>query len=166
MRRRRKVRKESVVYVKRLKRLVTTVLFSTVLIDAKVSLKRTTNVSVLRDSKLNNVSRALVVVFSSELMAMELDIATEVETVGHIHIRNQKRNGRKSLTTVQGIPVKYSLNKIIKYLKSQLNCNGTIVDDAEHGQIIQLHGDKRKEIADFLYEQGISERESIKVHGA
>jgi translation initiation factor 1 len=99
-------------------------------------------------------------------MAMELDIATEVETVGHIHIRNQQRNGRKSLTTVQGIPVKYSLNKIIKYLKSQLNCNGTIVDDAEHGQIIQLHGDKRKEIADFLYEQGISERESIKVHGA
>ena len=97
---------------------------------------------------------------------MELDLDVEVDAVGYIHIRNQQRNGRKSLTTIQGIPIKFSLNKIMKYFKSHFNCNGTIVSDAEHGKIIQLQGDKRKEVAEFLYYQGIAERESIKVHGA
>ena len=55
---------------------------------------------------------------------------------------------------------------MIKFFTKEFNCNGTIVDDPQHGKIIQLQGDKRKEVADFLYNQGISEREGIKVHGA
>ena len=99
-------------------------------------------------------------------MNKDLDIEVEVDSTGYIHVRNQQRNGRKSLTTIQGIADKFSLKKIIKYLKQEFNCNGTIVTDAEHGKIIQLQGDKRKEIAEFLYYQGIAEREAIKVHGA
>ena len=85
---------------------------------------------------------------------------------GYIHIRNQRRNGRKSLTTIQGIPDKFSLNKIMKHFKKEFSCNGTVVKDPEHGDIIQLQGDWRKGVAEFLYYQGIAERETIKVHGA
>ena len=99
-------------------------------------------------------------------MNKDLDIEVEVDSTGYIHVRNQQRNGRKSLTTIQGIPDKFSLKKIIKYLKQEFNCNGTIVSDAEHGKIIQLQGDKRKEVSEFLYYQGIAEREAIRVHGA
>ncbi|KAL6614338.1 hypothetical protein ACP70R_036608 [Stipagrostis hirtigluma subsp. patula] len=43
----------------------------------------------------------------------------------HVHI--QQPNGRKSLTTVQG-------------LKKEYNCNGMVVQDPELGQVIQLQG--------------------------
>ena len=36
---------------------------------------------------------------------------------GHIHIRIQQRNGRKTLTTVQGIRPDYDLKKIVKACK-------------------------------------------------
>ena len=96
------------------------------------------------------------------------DIGIEkVETSsGYIHIRNQQRNGRKSITTIQGIPDRFSLQKMIKFFTKEFNCNGTIVDDPQHGKIIQLQGDKRKEVAEFLFQQGIADRDQIKVHGA
>lgn len=43
-------------------------------------------------------------------------------------------------------------------------CNGTLVDDEEMGQVIQLQGDQRTKISAFLTENGI-ERKTIKVHG-
>ena len=36
---------------------------------------------------------------------------------GHIHIRIQQRNGRKTLTTVQGIGDQYDKKKIVKVCK-------------------------------------------------
>jgi len=39
------------------------------------------------------------------------------------------------------------------------------VEDAEMGFVIQLQGDKRKAIAQFLLEEGIAFREEIKIHG-
>ena len=36
---------------------------------------------------------------------------------GYIHIRIQQRNGRKTLTTVQGIRTDYDLKKIVKACK-------------------------------------------------
>jgi translation initiation factor 1 len=43
-------------------------------------------------------------------------------------------------------------------------CNGTLVDDEEMGQVIQLQGDQRTKISTFLVENGIP-RASIKLHG-
>jgi len=43
-------------------------------------------------------------------------------------------------------------------------CNGTLVDDEEMGQVIQLQGDQRAKISTFLVENGIP-RASIKLHG-
>jgi translation initiation factor SUI1 len=43
-------------------------------------------------------------------------------------------------------------------------CNGTLIEDAEMGQIIQLQGDQRQKISALLVEEGIPQA-TIKVHG-
>ncbi|OSC99096.1 eukaryotic translation initiation factor 1 [Trametes coccinea BRFM310] len=82
----------------------------------------------------------------------------------YIHIRIQQRNGRKTLTTLQGLPKEYDLKKLLKAFKKEFACNGTLVDDEEAGQVIQLQGDQRLKISNFLVEEGIP-KASIKVHG-
>mmetsp|Transcript_38 Transcript_38/g.65 ORF Transcript_38/g.65 Transcript_38/m.65 type:complete len:113 (-) Transcript_38:243-581(-) len=84
---------------------------------------------------------------------------------GNIHIRIQQRNGRKSLTTVTGLSQELDLKKILKAVKKSFCCNGTIVDDPEVGQVVQLQGDQRKQIAQFLIEEGITKKEAVKIHG-
>jgi translation initiation factor 1 len=44
-------------------------------------------------------------------------------------------------------------------------CNGTIVDDPEMGKVIQLQGDQRKNIADFLIREEICKKANVKIHG-
>ena len=63
-------------------------------------------------------------------------------TKEYVHIRVQQRNGRKSLTTVQGLKKEYSYSKILKDLKKEFCCNGTVVQDSELGQVrvLKLRG--------------------------
>ncbi|CBX95033.1 hypothetical protein LEMA_P114480.1 [Plenodomus lingam JN3] len=68
----------------------------------------------------------------------------------YIHIRIQQRNGRKTLTTVQGLPKKFDQKKILKVIKKKFACNGTIVSDLEMGEVVQLQGDQRKDVQEFL----------------
>ncbi|KAI0831363.1 eukaryotic translation initiation factor 1 [Trametes gibbosa] len=82
----------------------------------------------------------------------------------YIHIRIQQRNGRKTLTTLQGLPKEYDLKKLLKAFKKEFACNGTLVDDEESGQVIQLQGDQRLKISTFLVEEGIP-KATIKIHG-
>ncbi|KAK7693398.1 Eukaryotic translation initiation factor eIF-1 [Cerrena zonata] len=82
----------------------------------------------------------------------------------YIHIRIQQRNGRKTLTTLQGLPKEYDAKKLLKAFKKEFACNGTLVDDEEAGKVIQLQGDQRLKISNFLVEEGIS-KATIKVHG-
>ncbi|KAL5511156.1 SUI1 [Sanghuangporus sanghuang] len=96
------------------------------------------------------------------------DLLGETDEVGsqkeHIHIRIQQRNGRKTLTTLQGLGKEYDLKKILKAFKKEFACNGNIVDDAELGQVIQLQGDQRQKIQNFLVEAGV-DKKTINVHG-
>ncbi|KAK4189181.1 translation initiation factor SUI1 [Podospora australis] len=75
---------------------------------------------------------------------------TTKQTQEYIHIRIQQRNGRKTLTTVQGIPSKFDHKKILKVVKKDFACNGTIISDSEMGEVIQLQGDQRSKIREFL----------------
>lgn len=96
------------------------------------------------------------------------DQAEDVGRGGHdnlIHIRIQQRNGRKTLTTVQGINPDYDLKKIVKACKKEFACNGTVVEHPEYGEVIQLQGDQRHLIKDFLRKVGIAKEENVKVHG-
>ena len=46
----------------------------------------------------------------------------------YVHICIQQRNGRKSLTTVQGLRKELSYEKILKDLKKEFCCKGNVVD--------------------------------------
>ncbi|KAH9946067.1 eukaryotic translation initiation factor 1 [Epithele typhae] len=100
--------------------------------------------------------------------ADEGDPLRSTEDVGsqsnYIHIRIQQRSGRKTLTTLQGLPKEYDLKKLLKAFKKEFACNGTLVDDEEAGQVIQLQGDQRQKIKALLTSEGIAAA-TIKVHG-
>lgn len=82
-----------------------------------------------------------------------------------VHIRVQVRNRKKCITTVQGLATDLDLKKILKALKKSFKCNGAIVNDETSGEIIQLQGDNRAGIVDFLVSEEIVGKDSIVVHG-
>jgi len=83
----------------------------------------------------------------------------------YVHVRVQQRNGRKSLTTVQGLKKEFNYNKILKDFKKEFCCNGTVVQDPELGQVIQLQGDQRKNVSQVLVQAGVVKKDLIKIHG-
>ncbi|WEW57512.1 Eukaryotic translation initiation factor eIF-1 [Emydomyces testavorans] len=96
------------------------------------------------------------------------DTGDTKQSQNYIHIRIQQRNGRKTLTTVQGLPKKFDQKKILKVIKKKFACNGTIVNDTEMGEVIQLQGDQRKDVQEFLTDkkEGLElDAKTIKVHG-
>ncbi|XP_057619687.1 eukaryotic translation initiation factor 1-like [Chionomys nivalis] len=86
-------------------------------------------------------------------------------TEDYIHIRIQQRNGRKTLTTVQGIADDYDKKKLVKVFKKKFACNGTVIEHPEHGEVIQLQGDQCKNICEFLIKIGLAKDNQLKVHG-
>eukprot|EP00037_Helgoeca_nana_P011464 m.102962 g.102962 ORF g.102962 m.102962 type:complete len:112 (-) comp20847_c0_seq1:200-535(-) len=82
-----------------------------------------------------------------------------------IHIRIQQRSGRKTLTTVQGISTDYDLKRITKAFKKEFACNGCVVDHPEYGEVIQLQGDQRNDVCQFLTKCGLATGDQLKVHG-
>lgn len=48
------------------------------------------------------------------------------------------------------MPKKFDQKKILKVIKKKFACNGTIVNDSEMGEVIQLQGDQRKDVQEFL----------------
>ena len=82
-----------------------------------------------------------------------------------VHIRIQQRSGRKTLTTVQGIPDKFDKKRILKVCKKDFACNGNVVQHEQYGEVLQLQGDQRDNIAEFLKKYGLVKADQIKVHG-
>ena len=72
---------------------------------------------------------------------------------GLVHIRIQQRNGRKTLTTVQGLSSEYDFKKIVKVAKKEFACNGTVVEHSEYGEVIQLqvNTDKTRQEGEFVF---------------
>jgi len=83
-----------------------------------------------------------------------------------VHIRVQQRNGRKCITTVQGLDAQLDLKKILKAIKKAECCNGTVVEDEEMGQVLQFQGDQRDAVSKFLTDMEIVDAKVIKKHGA
>ncbi|XP_042545750.1 eukaryotic translation initiation factor 1-like [Dipodomys spectabilis] len=86
-------------------------------------------------------------------------------TEDYIHRRIQQRNGRKTLTTVQGIADDFEKKKLVKAFKKKFACSGTVIEHPEYGEVIQLQGDQRKNIYQFLEELGLAKEDQLKVHG-
>ena len=87
-----------------------------------------------------------------------------------IHISIKKRNGRKCITTVEGLdkverPNKMELKKFLKkvttMLKKKFVCGASISGE----NAIVLSGDHRDKIKEFLLEYKMATEEQIKIHG-
>jgi len=82
-----------------------------------------------------------------------------------VHIRVQQRNRKKCVVSIQGLADDLDLTRILKALKKLFKCNGSIVKDDEWGEVIQLQGDHRAGIVDFLVKEEICSRDNLVVHG-
>ncbi|KAI9365281.1 translation initiation factor SUI1 [Pilaira anomala] len=87
------------------------------------------------------------------------------QQTNNIHLRVQQRNGRKTLTTLQGLPTEYDVKKILKSFKKVFACSGKIIEHEELGNILQLSGDQRLKIAEFLVSEHIVKKTEIVIHG-
>ena len=84
-----------------------------------------------------------------------------------IHLRIQKGKGRHSWTIVENIDVINTtgesdfIKKICKYFRKTCNCSVCIKEN----NVLQLQGDHRSEISDFLVNGKFAKKENVKIHG-
>lgn len=84
----------------------------------------------------------------------------------NVHVRVQQRNGRKCITTVAGLADDLDIKRICKAFRKNFSCNGALQKDEEtNGDVIQLSGDQRTQVMDFLVDQEICHKEEIVLHG-
>ena len=95
-----------------------------------------------------------------------LDEIEELDPRREIHIHVRQRTGRKTVTTVQGLSPDLDLPKILSSLKKRFSCNGHLTEDEDGGSILQLTGDQRQRVADFLLREEIAIKSGLKIHGA
>lgn len=83
-----------------------------------------------------------------------------------VHVRVQQRNGRKCITTVAGLADDLDIKRICKAFKKNFSCNGAVQNDEETGgEVIQLSGDQRTNVKEFLVDQEICHNDEIVLHG-
>lgn len=84
-----------------------------------------------------------------------------------IHIRIQQRKGKKSITTVQGLMgfTEIDFKNIIREMKKKFSCNGKFINNKEYGMIIQLQGDQRVDIREYLMTKYEYKANEIVIHG-
>jgi translation initiation factor 1 len=85
------------------------------------------------------------------------------------HIRVQQRNGRKCITTLDGLEQDLDLKRICKAMREAFSCNGNIkMKEGDEEGVIQLQGDQRENIKQWLLDMEIilkNEVDRIVVHG-
>ncbi len=69
------------------------------------------------------------------------------------------------MTTVQGLADDLDQKRILKAFKKDFACNGNIVQDEDMGEVIQLQGDHRAKVSQFLIGEQIVNKEQVKIHG-
>jgi translation initiation factor 1 len=83
----------------------------------------------------------------------------------NVTISLNKRNGTKCITSVTGLAKDLDLKKILSYIKKKYNCNGSIVDNEEYGEVLTFTGDQKKNIYDFLIKEEINKKDEITLKG-
>jgi translation initiation factor 1 len=87
--------------------------------------------------------------------------------LSNIHISLKQRNGRKTITFIEGLATDLDLKKIVRALKKSFQTNGAIIDNKEGGKILQLNGDHRENVKNFFIKYKIWDEPDlpIKIHG-
>ena len=82
-----------------------------------------------------------------------------------VHVRVQQRNGRKCITTIAGLADDLDIKRICKAFKKNFSCNGAVQKDEDDKEVIQLSGDQRTNVKEFLLDQEICHSDAVVLHG-
>ena len=82
-----------------------------------------------------------------------------------VHISIQQRTSKKYITNVSGIPDKYDMPKVLKYIKKIYKCGGSVVKDKDDNLILQITGDQRSNIETFFIDYNVMDKDNIISHG-
>ncbi len=94
-----------------------------------------------------------------------VDTADNMKLLDVVHIRIQQRTGKKVVTIIQGLDSKVPRKELIKKFKTMYACGGHIAEDEEFGEVIQLTGDQRFKVRDYLVDNGLVEDDKVEIHG-
>jgi translation initiation factor 1 len=86
------------------------------------------------------------------------DIQEESESL--VDIRIIQRTNRKYITIVEGLSEDLDKNKILQRLRKIFHCNGSVKNNT-----IQIQGDQRENIRNFLVKHKLCLEKSINLHG-
>ncbi len=93
------------------------------------------------------------------------ETADNLKLLDSVHIRIQQRNGKKVITVIQGLDAKIPRKELIRKFKTMYACGGHIATDEEFGEVIQLTGDQRIKVRDYLVDNGLVESDKVEIHG-
>jgi len=83
-----------------------------------------------------------------------------------VHLRIQKRTGKKCLTFIQGVPSTVDIKSLTQKLSKLYNCNCASIEHPKIGKCLQLSGDHRDDLKQFLVKERIvANVRDIKIHG-
>ena len=82
-----------------------------------------------------------------------------------ITISVNQRNGKKCKTNIYGWGEEYDLPKICSHFKKTYKCSGAVVENKDYGSVIELTGDNKKNVYEFLINEGICCKENIITKG-
>ena len=94
-----------------------------------------------------------------------VETADNMKLLDVVHIRIQQRTGKKVVTIIQGLDSKIPRKDLIKKFKTMYACGGHIAEDEEFGEVIQLTGDQRFKVRDYLVDNGLVEDDKVEIHG-
>ncbi len=98
----------------------------------------------------------------------EFNFASSSLAKNKYHVRVQQRNGRKCITTLDGLEDDLDLKRICRAMRNAFSCNGNVTKKEDDTEVIQLQGDQRENIKLWLLEQEIilkNESDRIVIHG-
>jgi len=108
--------------------------------------------------------------FTPDLSALDKQFMSPTLEIqkGKIHLRFTK-TGPRAITVIQGLDEDLDQHRIAKAMKKKFSCATTVHKDREGAEIIQLQGDQRFAIRDWLIKKQIlTQKESderIILHG-
>ena len=106
--------------------------------------------------------------FSNSFLYTCDDLINDALQKGKIHVRFQK-TGPRSITIVEGLDEDLDQKRIAKAMKKAFSCSSSIQNDADGNEVIQLQGDQRESVKEWLIDQQIlTEKEAkdrLVLHG-
>lgn len=104
-----------------------------------------------------------IIIIKMDLDNLDKKIAFDEDDliIKKVYIKYVKRNGSKYITLVEGLENDLDIISLTKTIKKKFNCNGSIKKDKDNYNVIQLSGDQRNNIKEFLIEQEINKEFEI-----